>query len=313
MSKIVILGGTGFVGRALVNRLVAEGHAVDVLSRNRERQRDLLIYPQVRVVSTDVYDTKQLQRALNGADAVINLVGILNAPGASGRGYERAHVQLTEKLIEACASAGVHRLVQMSALNAGKGESHYLRTRGQAEAVVQASTLDWTLIRPSVIFGPGDGLYCRFAALLTIAPVLPLARAHARFAPVWVGDVSNAIVQSLNRAEAVGRTYELGGPQVCTLKEICEYTAHTLGLRRLIIPIPDFVARLQGLAFDYLPVPFKAFSTDNYRSLLIDSVPESDGLADLGIQPTPIELVVPRYLGESKQRMLDDYRAEASR
>lgn len=313
MSKIVILGGTGFVGRAVVNRLVAEGHAVDVLSRNRERQRDLLVYPQVRVVSTDVYDTAQLQRALNGADAVINLIGILNAAGASGRGFERAHVQLTEQLIKACEGAGVKRLVQMSALNAGKGQSHYLRTRGLAEAAVKASKLDWTLIRPSVIFGAGDGLYCRFAALLKLAPILPLARAKTRFAPVWVGDVSSAIVKTVTHAETIGRTYELGGPDVRTLQEICEYTAQTLGLRRLIIPIPDFVARLQGLAFDYLPVPFKAFSTDNYRSLLIDSVPESDGLAELGIQPKPIDLVVPQYLSGSKQRVLDDYRSEAGR
>ena len=313
MSKIVIVGGTGFVGRTLVHMLVSAGHRVDVLSRNRERQRELLIYPAVRVISTDVYDPKALARAFRGADAVVNLVGILNEFGNSGRGFEKAHVSLTRTIVDACGEAGVSRLIQMSALNAGAGQSHYLRTRGQAEDVVKQSSLDWTLIRPSVIFGPGDGLFMRFAALLRIAPVLPLARASTRFAPVWVGDVACAIVSALNRSESVGRTYELGGPETLTLKEICQYTATTLGLKRWIVPIPDFIARLQGLAFDYLPVPLKAFSSDNYRSLLLDSVPQTDGLADLGIRATPIEQVVPAYLGDGKQRILDDYRAEIRR
>ena len=178
MSKIVIVGGTGFVGRTLVHMLVSAGHRVDVLSRNRERQRELLIYPAVRVISTDVYDPKALARAFRGADAVVNLVGILNEFGNSGRGFEKAHVSLTRTIVDACGEAGVSRLIQMSALNAGAGQSHYLRTRGQAEDVVKQSSLDWTLIRPSVIFGPGDGLFMRFAALLRIAPVLPLDGGH---------------------------------------------------------------------------------------------------------------------------------------
>lgn len=313
MSKIVILGGTGFVGRALVHRLQAEGHSLLVLSRNRERQRQLLIYPRVQLRSLPVYEEAALAAAMEGADAVINLVGILNGPGRSGRGFERAHVQLTKTVIAACRQAGVRRLLQMSALNAGQGSSHYLRTRGEAEALVKDSGLDWTLFQPSVIFGPGDGFFCRFAGLLKLAPLLPLARAGARFAPVYVFDVAEAFTRALDRPEAIGRSYPLGGPTTATLGELVRYTAGVLGLKRAVLPIPDFAARLQGLVFDFLPVPLKAFSTDNYRSLLVDSVPDRDGLAELGIRATPFEHVVPGYLGHGRQSELDEFRSEAGR
>lgn len=313
MSKIVILGGTGFVGRALVHRLQADGHRIDVLSRNRERLRHLLIYPRVEVHSTQVHDRASLARRLGGADVAINLVGILNAPGRSGRGFQRAHVELTRTLIAACEDAAVPRLLQMSALNAGNPASHYLRTRGEAEALVKGSSLAWTLFQPSVIFGPGDGLYCRFAGLLKLLPVLPLARANARFQPVYVRDVVEAMTRSLNRDDAIGRTFELGGPEICTLRELVQYTASVLGLRRWVVPLPDLLARLQGLAFDYLPVPLKAFSSDNFHSLSVDSVSTRDGLAELGIRATSFEQVVPGYLGHGKQAQLDEFRSEAGR
>src|SRR5690606_20447992 len=137
-----------------------------------------------------------------GADAVINLVGILNEKGRDGSGFERAHVELTEVVIDACRSAGVSRLLQMSALNAGRGQSHYLRTRGESEARVRASRLDWTIFPPSVIFGPGDGLYNRFAGLLRPLPVLPLACAGAKFAPVYVGDVVEAFARAVARPDS---------------------------------------------------------------------------------------------------------------
>lgn len=313
MSKIVILGGTGFVGRSLVHRLQADGHRIDVLSRNRERQRHLLVYPRVEVHSTQVFDGDRLRRRLAGADAVINLVGILNASGRSDRGFQRAHVELTQILIKACQEAAVPRLLQMSALNAGNPASHYLRTRGEAEAIVKASGLAWTLFQPSVIFGPGDGLFCRFAGLLKLLPVLPLARAGARFQPVYVRDVAEAMARALTRGDAVGHTYELGGPAICTLRELVQYTAGVLDLRRWVVPLPDLLARLQGLAFDYLPVPLKAFSSDNYNSLRVDSVTSRDGLAEMGISASDFEHIVPRYLGRGRQSRLDEFRSEAGR
>lgn len=305
---LVVLGGTGFVGRNLVARLAALGHEIVVPSRNREAQRELFVLPQVRVETCDVYNIAQLTRHLRGAGAVINLIGILNEPGRDGAGFERAHVQLTRTLIAACGQAGVRRLLQMSALNAGRGRSHYLRTRGEAEAVVRESKLDWTIFQPSVIFGPGDGLFARFDALLKLTPVLPLARAGAKFAPVYVGDVVAAFVRALQDPATIGQTYELYGPQVMTLKEIVRYTAQQAKLRRAVLALPDALGRLQALCMDF--VPGKPFSTDNYLSLLNDSVGGIDGLYRLGIEKTPIDAIVPALLHPAgKQERLDRYRA----
>ena len=309
---IVILGGTGFVGRHLLARLSGRGHRLVVPSRNRDCHRDLLVLPDVQVVNADVHDQATLTNRLIGADAVINLVGILNERGRSGAGFERAHVELTATLIAACKAAGVHRLLQMSALNAGRGKSHYLRTRGEAEALVRASGLRWTLFQPSVIFGPGDGLFERFAALLRLLPVLPLARPQAKFAPVYVGDVVSAIVHCLHDPATVHQAYELYGPDTMTLAQIVRYTARQLDARRVVVGLPDALGRLQALAMDF--VPGKPFSTDNFLSLQVDSVGGIDGLYRLGIPRTPVDAVVPRMLGGSaRQRRLDADRALGGR
>jgi NADH dehydrogenase len=311
---IVVLGGTGFVGRALVQALRASGHRIEVLSRNRERHRELLVLPEVRVHSTNVYDEAALVRCFQGADAIVNLVGILQNNGLGGRDFQRAHVELTEIVIAAMRKAGVRRLLQMSSLRAGEGDSHYLRTRGIALERVRASQLDWTVFQPSVIFGPGDGLFCRFAALLKWTPVLPLARADARLQPVWVKDVAQAFVHSLHRPETIGKIYPLVGPRVMTLAEIVRYTARLLGRKRLVLPLPDFIGRLQGLLFDPLPAALKPFSSDNFKSLALDSTSARNGLLELGITPAPVEAIVPDYLtGAGKQRELDRYRAAARR
>ena len=309
---VVVLGGTGFVGRHLVPRLAAEGWRVTVLSRNRNLQRELLVQPRVSVDSVDVHSVEALIPALRDADAVINLVGILNEPGLGGRGFERAHVDLTRTVIAACKANGVRRLLQMSALNAGRGRSHYLRTRGEAEAAVRDSGLDWTIFQPSVIFGAGDGLFGRFHALLKLAPVLPLARAGAKFAPVHVGNVVEAFVRALRDPATQRQTYELYGPEVMTLAQIVRYTARQARLRRVVVPLPDAIGRLQALAMDF--VPGKPFSTDNYLSLQMDSVGGIDGLYRLGIDRTPIDAIVPPLLRPSgKQEQLDRYRTGRSR
>lgn len=308
---IAVLGGTGFVGRALVARLLGEGHSVRVVSRNRQRRADRWLTPGAAIVECDEYDPTALARAVAGCDVAINLVGILNAPGLGDRsgGFQRAHVQLTCNLIAACASTGIRRLLQMSALNAGRGRSHYLRTRGVAEEAVKASGLDWTIFQPSVIFGPGDGLFCRFDALLRRVPVLPLARAGAKFAPVCLHDVVEAFVRALREPACIAQTYELYGPEVLTLAQIVRLTARAMERRRWVLPLPDAIGRLQALVMDF--VPGKPFSSDNYRSLLTDAVGGIDGLHRLGITPTRIDAVLPDILGHRDDRplRLDRYRA----
>ena len=306
-QRIVILGGTGFVGSHLVPRLHADGHQIRILSRNREQHRELAVLPRASVVTADIHDEATLRRLLSDADVAINLVGVLNERGSDGSGFRRAHVELTEKLIAACRASGVARLVQMSALRAGEGESHYLKTRGEAEAKVKSSPLAWTLLRPSVIFGPGDGLFFRFAQLLRMTPVLPLARAHAKFAPVYVGDVAEAFARVILHRHSIGHMYELFGPRVIELGELVRWTAGMIGKRRWIIGLPDALGAMQAYVGEWLPG--KPISRDNFRSLKLDSVGTTDGLAALGIVATPMEVVMPALLGgDTWQRRLDRYR-----
>lgn len=309
--KITLLGATGFVGRVLLARLAQEGHQLTVLSRNPHAHLVRLLPPGTRVVTGDVYDPELLRANFAGADAVINLVGILNESGDNGRGFHRAHVALTKLVVAACQLAGTRRLLQMSSLNAGRGDSFYLKTRGEAEAAVKGSGLDWTIFEPSVIFGIGDGFFCRFAALLKLAPVLPLAKAGTRFAPVYVGDVVEAMRRALHSRSTIGQVYELYGAEVFTLGELVRMTAKQLGLKRVVVPLPDAAARLQAFVFDF--VPGKPFSSDNYRSLKLDSVGAIDGLHQLGIEPTRIGQQLATILGSSaeKQPRYDRYRGAA--
>lgn len=299
-QNIVILGGTGFVGRALVRRLQQDGHRITLLSRNLNAHALRLLPPDVKQINVDVYQLEKLQTFVQGADVVINLVGILNERGDNGRGFTRAHVELTKTLIQACKNVGVSRMLQMSSLNAGRGESYYLKSRGEAEQAVKQSGLTWTLFQPSVIFGEGDGLFTRFGQLLKLAPVMPLARANAKFAPVFIGDVVQAFRQALSDKKTIGEVYELYGAEVFTLKDIVRMASQQLGLKTLIIPLPDLLGRLQGLVFDF--VPGKPFSSDNYRSLLTDSVGGVDGLFRLNIRPTRIAEVLPEILGHGDDR-----------
>lgn len=306
-QRIVILGGTGFVGSHLVPRLHADGHTIIVLSRNREQHRDLAVLPRASIVTVDVYDPDALRKQLAGADVCINLVGILNERGNDGSGFRKAHVELTQIAVAACEASGVARYVQMSALRAGEGESFYLKTRGEAEVRVKASRLAWTMFRPSVIFGPGDGLFFRFASLLRIAPVLPLARASAKFAPVYVGDVAEAFARAIAHPHTASHVYELFGPQTIALGELVRWTATIIGKRRWIIALPDALGAVQARVGEWLPG--KPISRDNFRSLKIDSVGANDGLAALGIVATPMDVIVPRMLnGVSRQTRYDLFR-----
>jgi uncharacterized protein YbjT (DUF2867 family) len=314
--SIVILGGTGFVGTRLVARLIKEGHRVTALSRDRELHKHLLVLPGLTLENSDVYDEAQLSERFRGKDVVINLVGILNERGFGGGGFRRAHTELTRIVLQAARSAGVPRLLQLSSLKASPdGPSYYLKSKGEAEKLIRegGGTLDWTIFQPSVMFGPGDSFLNRFAALLGALPlVFPLARPNARLQPVLVDDVIEALLRCLRGGPSSRQTYELGGPQVYSLREIVSLVAKITGRRRWVIGLPDFIARLQGLVMNF--VPGRPFSSDNYRSLTIDSVCTEDGFARLGIKPQSMIASARQYLGalEDNARLSHD-RATAGR
>lgn len=284
---VVILGGTGFVGRHLVARLLQGGDRVTVLSRGVDAAKRRLKPQGASLIEGDVGDADFLAAVLDDADAVVNLIGILNEKGDRGDGFERVFVGITDALVDAMQRMGVRRLLQMSALNAGRGESHYLQARGRAEQHVRAAGLDWTLLRPSVIAGPGDGLFCRFDSLLKFAPVLPIGRADARFQPVWVGDVVDAFARALDEPRGIGQSYDLVGPDVMTLKQIVKLAARGRGRHRVVLGLPTSLGKLQAEVGEWLPG--KPISRDNWRSLQLDSVSMEDGLRRLNLTPTPVE------------------------
>jgi uncharacterized protein YbjT (DUF2867 family) len=231
-------------------------------------------------------------------DAVINLVGILNESGRAT--FQAVHVDLAAKVVAAARGAKIRRLLQMSGLGADpqRGPSRYLRSKGEAEALIRAAGahLDYTIFRPSVIFGPGDSLTNRFASLLDLSGgFLPLARSQARFAPVYVGDVASAFVRTLEQRESFAETYELCGPDVLTLEQIVRQTAAVAQLPCRISRLPDIVGWLQALLLGLLPG--KPFSLDNFNSLTMDSVCTQNGLARLGIAPRHLMALLPFYLG----------------
>jgi NADH dehydrogenase len=302
-KQLVVLGGSGFVGSHLLPRLIRDGHRIVLLSRNREQRRALGVLPGVSIHSVDVYDANALRRQFEGADAVINLVGILNAFGEQT--FQRAHVDLTQRVLGACQAAGVSRLHHMSALKAGQGLSQYLKSKGEAEAQVRNSSIDWTIYQPSVMFGADGGLVSRFATLLRQMPVLPLARAPSKMAPTWAGDVAEAMARCIGDDKlGIDRSFELYGPDVLTLGEIVHMIRDTMGVRTPIMALPDGLGRLQAQVAQLLPG--KPFSLDNFRSLRTDSVGKVDGYAALGITPQPLAAWLPVLLNiPARQRRLD--------
>lgn len=299
--KACILGGTGFVGRELVQRLLARGYQCHLPTRRPHRHRDLKLYPGVVLTPVNRLDSARLTDLFTHCDLVVNLVGILNE--SARLSFQQVHVDLVARVLEAARAAEVPRLLQMSALHATPpGEetpetSAYLRSKGAGEALALAADMPQaTAFRPSVIFGRHDSLFNRFAGLIDWAPgFFPLACPDARFSPVWVGDVAEAMVRTLAQPESKGRSYDLCGPRALSLRELVDYTAKLRGRRVRILALSDKAAQRQARLFERLPG--KPFTMDNYRSLQIDSLCSgNNGLIELGIDPTDIELEVPRYL-----------------
>jgi len=258
-----------------------------------------LVLPTLELVEGDVYNPAVLRQQFEGMDTVVNLVGILNERGRRGKGFERAHVELPRKIVNACREAGVPRLLHMSALHASMdAPSYYLRTKARGEEVVHSvenNAFHVTSFRPSVIFGPRDSFINRFAALLRMTPlVFPLACPESRFQPVYVQDVVGTFVRSLDDHHTFGQRYDLCGPRVYTLRELVSYVAAVMGVRRKIIGLNAGLSKLQAALLEFLPG--KPFSLDNYHSLQVDSVCDEKFPRLFGIEPSALESVVPTYL-----------------
>jgi len=299
ITTVAIIGGSGFVGRHICHQLAGEGYRVRVATRDRERAKDKLIFlPTVEAESVNTNDRQQLAAFVRGADAVINLVGVLHERRGAGS-FQAAHVELASKVVTACGEAGVRRLLHMSALHADRnGPSRYLRSKGEAEAIVRDSGLAWTIFRPSVIFGEGDSFLNLFAGLLRFTPVVFLACPDARFQPVFVEDVAAAFARGLKDPESVGESYDLCGPTVYRLRELIEFVGTITGRPRPVIGLNDTLSYWQAFAMELLPV--KMMTRDNYYSMQRDSV--CDCTFPLGIEPTALEAVAPTFLAQRTPR-----------
>lgn len=294
---ICVLGGTGFVGSHLVHCLVEAGYKVRVITRHRERHRDLLVQPNIELLEGDINDLDVLRQYFSGCMAVINLAAILNERRRGD--FQKVHVVLPGKIIQACRDRGVKRLLHMSALNAAThaGSSRYLHSKGQGEKLMQVATndLDITIFRPSVIFGQQDRFFNRFGLLLSMTPLpFPVVCAQARFAPVFVGDVAQAFIVSLQTPQTIGQCFDLCGPKSYSMRELFQFTLNTLSLKRTLFNSGPLLSWLQARLLGLLPG--QLLTVDNVLSMQQDNVCSGPFPEIFAIEPTSIEAEVPKYL-----------------
>jgi NADH dehydrogenase len=300
MFTVTVFGGTGFFGRRLVRRLVAEGAAVRVAVRHAEQARSVLHadgLDRVAVFRADVRDANSLVAALAGADAVVNAVsGYVEKGGVT---FEAVHVQGAEAVARKAAEAGGARLVLISGIGADpKSGSPYIRARGRGELIVQQAFPGATIIRPGAMFGPGDALFGTLASLARLLPVLPLiGGGRTRLQPVYVEDVVEAVCRILINPAATGQTYELAGPRTYTMRELVVFTLRLAGKRRLLMTVPFAVAKVLAGLLELLPSP--PLTTSQVDLLKTDNVASGalPGFRELSIQPEAVEEVVPTYVG----------------
>lgn len=303
MTTVVVFGGTGFLGRRLVHRLAAEGMVVRVAVRHPDGARSALPaadLDQVTFFRADVRDQASVAAAIAGADAVVNAVSAYVEKG--GLTFETVHVQGAEMVAREAGRLGVARLVLVSGIGADpQSRSLYIRSRGRGELAVQQAFQDATIVRPSAMFGAGDALFGTLADLARLLPVLPLiGGGRTRLQPVYVEDVAEAVTRILADPETVGRTYELAGPEVYTLRDLVRFTLRVIGKQRLLMPVPFALAEIQARLFEFLPSP--PLTTGQVDLLKADSVASGalPGLRELDILPKAVEEVVPTYIGRSR-------------
>lgn len=295
MKKVLVLGGSGFVGRHVCEQLNRLGIRATVPTRRAVNAKKVQTLPMVDVLEGNVHDAATLERWVEGHDAVVNLVAILHG---SARQFDAVHVQLPKQLAQAMQGQGVKRLVHVSALGASTdAASHYQRSKAMGEATLQAAGLDLTVLRPSVIFGADDRFLNLFAKMQAVLPVVPLAGAQTQFQPVWVGNVAEAVVACLQHAQTVGRTYECVGPDVFSLADLVRLSGQLSGNPRPVFGLPRAIAYFQALFLQSLPGE-PLMSTDNLRSMEVDNVASGQypTQADLGIVAQALPAEAARYL-----------------
>ena len=301
MKNVLVLGGTGFVGRHLCEHLNRAGIRATVPTRRLHNAQAVQMLPLVQPLEADVHDAATLAQLLPGHDAVVNLIAVLH--GSRAR-FEQVHVELPRRLAAAMQASGVRRLVHVSALGASaSGPSDYQRSKAAGEAVLQAAGLELTILRPSVIFGAEDRFLNLFASLQKVFALMPLAGSHARLQPVWVGDVAQALLHCLLHPATSGQIIECAGPETFSLADLVRLAGRWSGHERPLLPLPGFVGQLQAAAMELMPGE-PLMSRDNIRSMQVPNVASGQlpGLEALGLKPTALEAVAPAYLGADAGR-----------
>ncbi len=321
--NIIILGGTGFIGRHICEKLIRAGHRVTVPTRKLEHARELKMLPGLQPIVCNVHDAAQLAKAVAGHDVLINLVAILHGSEAE---FNKVHVVLPQSIVAACKAGGLQRVVQLSSLGAAlDAPSHYLRSKGRGEQVFLESGCDVSILRPSVVFGAGDKLLNVFAQLQQSFPFVPLAGSQAQFQPVWVEDVAQAVVHLVashdykNNSKLMSiyngkapKIFEIAGLKVLSLRQLFELAGRCVGAAKPIFHLPELLAQMQAGLMEHLPGP-TLMSRDNLASMRAPNVASGQwpGLRELGIEPASIEVIAPLYLKAS--RKMDQFRKSASR
>lgn len=306
IENVLIIGGSGFLGRHLAERLGAQSVFVTVPTRRPQRTRDILVLPTVEVVEADVHDPRTLAGLVDGRDVVINAVGVLRGGRGDpyGPGFAQTHVELPAKIARAASQAGVPRLLHVSALKAdADAPSGYLRSKAAGEAAIRpaGSGVATTIFRPSVMFGAGDSFLNLFARLQKRFPLLPLACPDARFQPVWVEDVAAAMLESTARAESFGATYELCGPKVYRLRELVALAGRYGGISRPIVGLPDALSYFQAWAMEF--VPGAPMTRDNYLSMQLPNVCQAGCTLPFGLVAASLESIAPHFLPEPRRAL----------
>ncbi|MBT5574810.1 complex I NDUFA9 subunit family protein [Alphaproteobacteria bacterium] len=303
-KTVSVIGGSGFIGRALVEKLARAGARVTVLTRNTVRSKNLKPLGdvgQITVIGGDALVNDDLTLAIQSADYVVNLIGIFHPSGKQN--FENAQAQLPQNIATVAQKTGIKKIIHLSAIGADlNSSSNYLRTKAEGERGLLSVAPSSTILRPSIVFGPGDGFFDRFAKMAMIAPALPLlGGGTTKFQPVFVGDVADSILYCLTHQQTDGQIYELGGPSIYSFKELLAYTLSSIGKKRGLIPVPIFAMQLPAALASILPNP--PITRDQLRMLSSDNIvnEKMPDITSFGIIPQPIEAHVPNYLSCYRQ------------